>query len=310
MRDEFASRVRAHFAGYDSTIALVDTLIHSKANPQEIIILICSRLDAIANSSGPEEESQQRKFVRFITNYSGRSSFFKSISLGDLYYEIGYHRWLLPGLIPKAGRLHYFSDVDREIAIFLDDSNVELTDESADRLLYKIQACLSAHFRVRWKQSLKKQLYASPNRTIETLIKHIRGIPQDVKNRIPAAIKPLLLTKTCAAILYRRFRSEAIHGGAVRVDEAKFFKEKNPYWKPLFSEYYGSFLLLEFPAIFLQQLLTDCLNTYERYILARRKVPPSIHFEIFPDDVLSHLDWLDEDLLPAGQNIRLNIPRR
>jgi hypothetical protein len=42
------------------------------------------------------------------------------------HYEIGYHRWTLPGLIPKPGRLHSFSDVNREVAILLDKSGIGL----------------------------------------------------------------------------------------------------------------------------------------------------------------------------------------
>jgi hypothetical protein len=42
------------------------------------------------------------------------------------HYEIGYHRWTLPGLMPKPGRRHRFSDVNREVAILLDKSGVGL----------------------------------------------------------------------------------------------------------------------------------------------------------------------------------------
>jgi hypothetical protein len=47
----------------------------------------------------------------------------KSVSAGDLFYEIGYHRWVLPGLIPRVGRLPRLSNINREVAILLDGRN-------------------------------------------------------------------------------------------------------------------------------------------------------------------------------------------
>lgn len=61
--------------------------------------------------------------------------------------------------------------------------------------------------------------------------------------------------------------------------------------------------------MFLRQLLLDCVHTFESHIRAKRKAPPNIHFEMFPDDVFAHLDWLDTDLMPAVRNVRLSLPR-
>jgi hypothetical protein len=310
MEDELTSRIRDHFAQYASTLSLVDSLIEAKTHAQEVLILVCARLDALANSAGTEDEPQYKKFARFVTNYGGRADFFRSVSLGDLFYEIGYHRWLAPGLLPVPGRLHMFSDLNREVAMLLDDSGIELTESGADRLLSNIQSCLARHFRVRAKQRHKKQLRASTSTIVSTLVKNMRKTPRSILQNIPSAIKPLLLSKTGAAILYRRFRSEAIHGGKVMLDERRFFTEREPYWKPLYSEFYGSFLFLEFPARFLRVLLENCIQTYEKHILTKRAIPPDIHFDLFPDDILTHLDWLDHDLLPIGSDIHLNIPRR
>ena len=60
-----------------------------------------------------------------------------------------------------------------------------------------------------------------------------------------------------------------IHGGHVLIDQEKFFGETEPYWTPLFSEHYGSFLLVEFPARFLASLLHNCIEGY-RFILSQR----------------------------------------
>jgi len=39
---------------------------------------------------------------------------------GDLYYGLGFHRWLAEGMIPKPGRLFRFSDLDDPIISLLD----------------------------------------------------------------------------------------------------------------------------------------------------------------------------------------------
>jgi hypothetical protein len=310
MTGEFVAGVRAHFAQYEPTISLVDGLIASNAHAQEILILVCSRLDALANSAGRPEMSQHRKFAAFVTHYGGSSRFFGSVSIGDLYYELGYHRWILPGLMPMAGRLQMFSDVNREVAVLLEDSGIELTQKAADRLLAKLQRCVASHFQARPQRTPRKRVAVPSTVLTEALLRNVRGLPAEVMARLSRAIQPLLLRQTCASILYRRFRSEAIHGGRVLLDESQFFTEQQPYWKSLHSEHYGSFLLLEFPALFLRQLLANCLRTYERHILARGKVPPDIHFEMFPDDVFRHLDWLDYELLPRVESVRLAIPGR
>jgi hypothetical protein len=72
------------------------------------------------------------------------------------------------------------------------------------------------------------------------------------------------------------------------MDEAKFFAEREPYWRPMYSEHYGPFQLVEFPAHFLAALFVDCIQNYRKKLEATRKVPPDIHFEMFSEDVFSH----------------------
>jgi hypothetical protein len=98
-----------------------------------------------------------------------------------------------------------------------------------------------------------------------------------------------------------------IHGATILIDEERFFVEIDPYWAALHSEYYGSFELVEFPAAFLLRSLDCCIAQYRAHLLAKRKIPPSVHFHAFPDDVFAGLEFLDETLLPEGGNVRLKI---
>ena len=74
----------------------------------------------------------------------------------------------------------------------------------------------------------------------------------------------------------------------------------------MYSEFYGPFQLIEFPAQFLALLLADCIRNYRKGLEAKGKVPPNVHFEMFPDDPLGHSDLLDETFLPSG---RVAVPK-
>jgi hypothetical protein len=307
MEDHFVAGLNRFFDQFSSTRELVNGLIRARSHPQEILILLCARIDALAANSSSDEESSARSFTGFVTTYSGNSKLFDSVSLGDLYYEFDYHLWLLPGMIEKAGRLHIFSRLDEPVFRLLVGSEIPLTLTDAQKLMRKLQRILRAHFRVAPHQSLKKKPLASVKRIKEAIWDGFRGKRDRIsRDALLTAIDPMISSKTLARILYERFRCEAIHGGQVLIEESKFFTEDMPYWKPMYSEFYGPFQLLEFPARFLASVFSDCLENYRKRLEARRKVPPGVHFQMFPDDPLGHLELLEENLLATGRTV---VPR-
>jgi hypothetical protein len=94
MKIDLKAKIDNFFDQFSSTRELVDGLIRSKSHPQEILILLCSRIDALASNSAREDEPRQKAFTRFVTIYSGKSKTFESVSIGDLYYELDYHLWV------------------------------------------------------------------------------------------------------------------------------------------------------------------------------------------------------------------------
>lgn len=74
----------------------------------------------------------------------------------------------------------------------------------------------------------------------------------------------------------------------------------------MYSEFYGPFQFVEFPARFLSSLLSQCIQNYRRRLEATGKVPPDVHLEMFPEDPLEYAELIDEDLLPKG---RIAVPR-
>jgi hypothetical protein len=139
----------------------VDELIRSKSHPQEIRILLCSRIDALASGSTSEGESSGNAFTSFVTMFGGSRNYSRVSAL-----EICITNWITicgscPGMLEKAGRVQIFSRVNEPILKLLVDSEIALTLEGARRLLKRIQLALRRTFRVAPGQSRKKHPLAS-----------------------------------------------------------------------------------------------------------------------------------------------------
>lgn len=302
MEEGLNKRLNRYFDQFSSTRDLVNGLIQAKSHPQEILILLCSRIDALASSAASEDEAKGKSFARFVTTYSGRSKLFESVSVGDVYYELDYHLWLLPGMLEKAGRIRVFSRLNEPILKLLVDSEIALTLREAQRLIKRIKRALHNHFRVAPNQRRRKRPLASANEIEQAVLNEFSGSHSSAqKDALRKGIDPLISSKTLARILYERFRCEAIHGGRVLIEEARFFAEREPYWKPIYSEFYGPFQFVEFPAQFLASLFSNCIRHYRKRLEVMHKVPPNVHFEMFADHPFSYLDLLDESLLPHGR---------
>ena len=290
------------FHQYWSTQEIVDGWVQAKTHPQEILILLCSRIDALASGAAREGEASTRAFTSFVTTYSGRSELFDSVSVGNVFYELDYHLWLLPGMLEKAGRIRIFSQLNESILKLLVDSEIALTLEEAQHLIKRIQRTLRKQFRVAPNQPKKKKPLATASKIKQVVADGFSGKRSGVsESAVRKAIDSLLGSKTLARILYQRFRCEAIHGGRVAIDESRFFAETEPYWKPMYSKFYGPFQFVEFPAQFLTSLFSDCIRNYRKRLENTGKVPPQIHFEMFPDSPLGHLNVLDTTLLAQGR---------
>ncbi len=299
------------FELFSPTLDLVERLIASQSNPQEIMVLLCARLDGLASSSVSEDTPNKQAFTHFLNSYGGRSDLFESVSVGDLYYELAYHRWMLDGTIPKPGRIHRYSRVDDPIIRLLEDSSIPLTVSDADALLGRILPSLRKHFRVMPGQALAKPELAKA-RGVEEAITGAFRTPRKagIAQALPKALQPLLDAKTMGTILYEKFRSQAIHGAQVLFNEARFFSDREPYWEPESTPYFGSYLLVEFPAKFLVGVLRNCMKTYRAHLLAKGKFPPDVHFHVFGEESFRYIEFLDERALPRSGELKLQTKGR
>jgi hypothetical protein len=297
-------RLDKFFGLFSPTLELAQNLIRARTNPQELVLLLCARLDALASCIAREDQSNRRSFVELLVKYGGDRDFMQSVSVGDLYYELGFHRWLAEGMIPKPGRLVRFSRLDDPIIALLDRSRIALTVEAAERLLTRIMKVAGTNYRCRPGQPRRKPMFAKPATIIgklEAEFRHVRD--SDVRNHIGQAIQPLLNDMTIAGLLYSKFRNNSVHGLRVEFDEEKFFRSTSPFWQPLYSEYYPPFWTVQFPAAYLLELLRNCMKTLRGKMLATGKLPPDVHYHAFEPGLRT--EFLDDALLPNAAELRL-----
>jgi len=235
---------------------------------------------------------RRRSFVRFVTRYGSHHVLLRQVS--DLFYELGYHRWLTKGLLEREGRLTRFGPVNDPYLEFVWRSGIPLTVRDVTRLTTRVMSALSRSFRVRPGQHRARAQSASPDVVRAEILaefEHKRDI--ELHAALPVALARLIEDATFASLLYTRFRSGAVHELDVRLDERRFFAENTPYWRSLRSGYYGGFLQLEFSAPFLIEMLRSAIKQYRAERKHTGKLPFAILFSAFPETVFEHLDLLD-----------------
>jgi hypothetical protein len=165
-------------------------------------------------------------------------------------------------------------------------------------------------FRVSPRQPKVKREVA-PLGEVKRVLGDIFDTPRWRRFRSPIlqASDPLLKTYTLANILYREFRCESIHGIAA-IDPKRFFSEARPYWRVWHAIHGYEFLLAEFPAAFIEELLRNALERVRCEVLARRLLPPEVHNRVFPGEGLDWLDYLDVEAIPDIRRVRLALRDR
>lgn len=303
-----ADEIHRFFDLFDPTMALVERLIAKKENAQEVLLLLCARLDALASCMFNEDKSNKESFTKLVVAYGRKRDLMESISAGDLYYESGFHRWLIDGTLPKPGRIVRFSRIDDPVIEMLDLSDIPLTAEAAGALLTRLMKVVESRCRCRPRQSLKKPSMLKPNALTDAIESEFRNSRAVEVDKLLKAIQTLLQSKSVAGLLYQDFRNAAVHGVKVEFDEDQFFSEPGPFWQSLYSVYYPSSISLKFSGSFLLTLLRDCLGTLRQAWLAKGKIPPDVHWYLFGNR-LDEIHLLDTDLLPQVRSLRIQRSR-
>jgi hypothetical protein len=216
-----AGALDRYFASFDCTRELASKLILKRKHPVEILILLCARLDALASDAAKDETSSKNAFTRFVTAYGGQRDLLNSISIGDLYYELMYHRWLLEGMIPAPGRLHIFSRLDEPIIHLLEHAGLPLTLKDSEILLDTLIRISKQEYRAFPGQHLTKPRIVKLEVLKSVLVKRaLRTRLKKIANNLPDALTPLWRARKSAQFFISDFgpmrsteqRSFLIHG--------------------------------------------------------------------------------------------------
>jgi hypothetical protein len=260
------------FERYRNTLTLLEEFLASKCNRQEFVLLSCARLDSLANLAFAEGP-QKSRFSRFLAKYSGLGKLTFAISVPDLYYHFQHYVWIASWSVPKPGRMLLFRERDKEFAQFIYDSGIPVTESHVRQLLTSVMASFKAKFRVSPFQNTSKKTCATTDEINEIFRKSVRQITAESSQS--NAIGSMVNLYTVGTLLYRRYRSTAIHEWGVELDETDFFTNAAVYWKkaPVHTH---RFLKVQFPAILLLSLLKRSIEAYKRELQETRKLPYGI----------------------------------
>ncbi|OPY65709.1 MAG: hypothetical protein A4E57_03073 [Syntrophorhabdaceae bacterium PtaU1.Bin034] len=305
-KDGIHQRIANAFVEYRSTVSLVEELIAKKTHVNEIILLVCARLDSLANAAC-QETTQKASFFKFLTRYSNHRSLLVSVSVPDLYDYFARLLWLLSGMIQKPGRLHLFDPIEDASAVsFIWKSELPVTEEHIAPLLRFVLRILRMHYRAAPGQPRRKNDLQQLPELSKQLVEAAASYKTQKYLKAMEAIGPILKDHTIGNLLYTDYRCAVIHDYGFQIDPALFFKETVPYYA-IFSNHYieSNQFRLHFPAAFLLSLLKDCIDNYQKRLLHTLKLPSAIWFKIC--DALEEPEYLNNDTLNEGKDARLTI---
>lgn len=262
--------VQEFFGRYNDTLNLLQEFLISKSNRQEFVLLSCARLDSLANLAFAEG-TQQSRFSSFLARYSGLGKQTFTISVPDLNFYFQHYFWISVASIPEPGRMRLFRERDRGFAQFIYDSGIPITELHVQHLLHSVMNALKRKYRVSPHQNTRKKTCATLHEIVETINDSVRkagGYPVPDVNSIKSVVSPYAV----GVLLYRRYRSGAIHEWGVELDERNFFNMTGVYWKTA-PVHFHRFLRIQFPAILLLNLLRCSIDAYKRELLETKKLP-------------------------------------
>ena len=307
---KFEQKLQQVVSPYRATISLVDELLSERRGAQEIILLICSRLDSLANLALRNAPSQQKAFRSFVSTFSGQRRFFHRVSLGDLYGEIMYYGELMDGfLIEKPGRIQRFGPDSDKFLRFIYGSQIPITGEAASQLFNRIGRVLATHFRVKHRQRRSKAYYESSTVIQRVISAEFRSPKPRVINE---ALKDLIDSFRASTLLYDRYRCGVIHGYGVSLNEDDFFKEKNCFSGAFQSGFGLEAYKLEFPGLYLRNLLQKCLDTFVGQLIRLKKVPFELWTEMYIfeemfDSEGDVFDYFDDESVKDTEEVRWKL---
>lgn len=307
-RPPIEDRIQEVFQDYFFTLALVREYATARQHPVELAILVCARLDSLANLAGLGK-TQSDRFRRFLEEYSGQKSLLQKIAIPNLYSYLSRHHDFLPLTIEVPGRIQQFDrDNDLPFIRFVSESDLPLTDEAIGVFLRWLSRVVQKKYRTTATQSRQKPSLDTLGPFFAHLADNAASRRSDAYTQAVTALRPLISDFSLSSILYREFRSGIIHEFGFSIYEPDFFREAGVYFSTVSHEYDETLYLdVQFSATWLIEVLDSCLTNYLKRLLTTKKLPPGLFLEIC--DVTNEVDMLYDDALPDPQYIRLALGR-
>lgn len=259
------------FSRYQNTLTLLDQFLAEGKNHQEFVLLSCARLDSLANLAFADG-TQNTRFSRFLAKHSGLGKQTFAVSVPDLFYYFQHYLWIRTGNIPHAGRIVLYRERDKEYAQFIHDSGIPITETHVGSLLQKVMGRLKAVYRISPTQRVRKSTSAPIQDVVGLVSQAVKDCASEYSESDVHTVGSIVKSYTLGALLYRRYRSTAIHEWGVQLDELEFFKRKEIYWETA-PVHFHRFLKVQFPARVVLNMLKRSIDSYKRELVAIQKLP-------------------------------------
>jgi hypothetical protein len=305
-RRPLEDRIREVFSErFDSTTALLEQFLSQESNSEEFVILLGSRLDALANLAR-EGRTQQERFTTFLRRYGGRRPILQQVGVPNLYFCLWRQFITLPATIESAGRLRLYDQLeDRPFIRWLVESGLPLNLDEVNRFLEYLSKIMQRRYRTTATQSRVKPVMDTEGALREYLMQQAKEHRRGAYVGAMQAVSPLLRWFTIGSLLYREYRSSAIHDFGFAIDE-RFFEEEDLYVGTLHHDWETTvFLEVRVSGRWLLELYGNCVRNYQRRLIETRLLPHSLFLEIceFPGE----LEYLDQHSVEPGRELRFPI---
>lgn len=301
-------RIDAAFGDYWETIRLLEGFAERREHPNEFAILACARIDALANLAA-RGKSQRERFVTFVEEFSGKKRLLQRVAVPDLYYALLRHYETAFLMLETPGRIQVF-DREEELPYirFLVGSGLPLTKEDVVDFLRWFSVVIQRKYRTTATQRRSKPTFDTRNGVMEHLVETASERRDATYLNAVRKLDGLLKDFSVGSLLYREFRSGAIHDYEFSVPENRFFAERELFVETVRRGYDQTlYLSIEFSAQWLLHLLKGSLVNYQRHLKQTKRLPPPLWSSICDPD--TEADMFDFSVLEEPRDIGFSVGR-
>jgi hypothetical protein len=307
-RPPLEDRIRTAFKKYETSIGLLEDFRRERSHPREFVLLAASALDSLANLAVQGKSSQADRFSTFLRDFSGRRNQTDNVAVPNLYSYLAHHYDALPATLPSAGRLRvYDRAIDIPFLRFVADSGLPVAEDDVKHFLYFFSAAIQRKYRTTASQRRTKPHLDSLASVQRHLVSEAAGYLGGEYEEAMDALAPLLKEFTIGSILYRDYRSGAIHQHSFEPD-SKFFEESGLYPRTIYHPGDRTrFLDINVSASWLLDLVKASIAGYRDNLIRRKRLPGALFFDIavLPDE----FEFLDVSSIPDPREVPISVGR-